>query len=159
MVEHLVANQGMRVRFPSPAPMDRKKTLVRLARSLLGKSYKYGAKPEEAPNAFDCSSFVQYLYRQIGEDLPRTALQQASIGNPIDPNKDELEEGDLLFFKGGWGHYNPEWPAGIGHVGIYIGSGKVISARSDGKEGGSVIEEPSSNFVDRPDFVVAKRIL
>ncbi|MEK7202184.1 MAG: C40 family peptidase [Patescibacteria group bacterium] len=138
---------------------DNQKKLIELARSLLGKLYKYGAKLEEAPESFDCSSFVQYLYKQIGFDLPRTALAQASIGEVVAPGKEKLQPGDLLFFKGGWGHYNPEFPDGIGHVGIYIGEDKVIDARSDGKEGGSVIEEPVINFVDRPDFVVTKRII
>jgi len=73
-----------------------------------------------------------------------------------------LEIGDLLFFKGGWGHYNPQFPTGIGHVGIYIGKGKVINARFkevDGKEKGAVIEEDVETFLKRKDFVVVKRIL
>lgn len=90
------------------------------------------------------------------------ALDQASVGKTIEPKKELLEIGDLLFFKGGWGHYNPQFPMGIGHIGIYAGNGKVIDARSkeaDGKEKGSVIEEEVETFLNRKDFVAVKRIL
>lgn len=142
--------------------MEKRNRLVYFAKKHLGKPYKYGAKPTEVPKTFDCSSFVQYLYKRVNINLPRTALDQASIGKTIKPKKELLEAGDLLFFKGGWGHYNPEYPVGIGHVGIYAGNGKVINARSKevkGKEKGSVIEEDVKSFLDRKDFVVVKRIL
>jgi cell wall-associated NlpC family hydrolase len=142
--------------------MDKKNKLVYFAKKHLGKPYKFGAKPFEAPKTFDCSSFVQYLYKRIAVNLPRTALDQALVGKTIDAKKELLETGDLLFFKGGWGHYNPEYPMGIGHVGIYIGNEKVINARSKeiaGIEKGTVIEENVESFLDRKDFAVVKRIL
>lgn len=131
------------------------------ARKHLGKPYKFGANPSEAPKTFDCSSFVQYLYKRIGINLPRTALDQASVGKVIKPRKDLFQVGDLFFFRGGWGHYNPQFPTGIGHVGMYIGNGKVINAKSkefDGKEKGLVIEEDVESYLNRKDFVVIKRI-
>ncbi len=142
--------------------MTKRGRLSYFARKHLGKPYKFGAKAYEAPKTFDCSSFVQYLYKKIDIDLPRTALDQATKGKKIEPNKNLLEVGDLIFFKGGWGHYSPEFPMGIGHVGIYVGDGKVISSRYqeiDGKDAGSVLEENVSEFLDRKDFVVVKRIL
>ncbi len=143
---------------------DKKRAvLVKYARKHLGKPYKFGSSLSEAPKTFDCSSFVQYLYQRIGVQLPRTALDQASQGKTIDPNQDQLKIGDLLFFKGGWGHYNPDFPMGIGHVGIYAGEGIVINARYQKNENssdeGSVIEETVKSFLNRPDFVIVKRIL
>lgn len=141
--------------------MSRKDRLVYFAKKHLGKPYKFGANPSDAPKTFDCSSFVQYLYKRIGINLPRTALDQASVGRVVEPKKEALWVGDLLFFKGGWGHYNPQFPVGIGHVGIYVGNGKIINARSkeiNGKEEGAVIEEDTESFLDRKDFVVVKRI-
>jgi cell wall-associated NlpC family hydrolase len=142
--------------------MNKEDKLVYFARKHLGKPYKFGAKPYEAPKTFDCSSFVQYLYKRIGINLPRTALDQALLGKTIESKKELLKIGDLLFFKGGWGHYNPQFPVGIGHVGIYVGNGKVINARSkeiNGKETGVVIEEDVKSFLNRKDFVIVKRIL
>ena len=141
--------------------MNKKNRLIYFARKHLGKPYKLGTNSFEAPKVFDCSSFVQYLYGRIGIRLPRTALDQASVGKTIGSEQELLEVGDLLFFKGGWGHYNPQYPMGIGHVGIYVGNGKVINARSielDGKEKGSVMEEDVESFLDRKDFIIVKRI-
>lgn len=132
------------------------KKLVDLAYKQLGKPYKYGAKPYEAPKQFDCSSFVQYLYSKIGIELPRTALKQASAGKVVKPVLNNLKPGDLIFIKGGWGHYDPEFPEGIGHVALYVGNGKVVNARG---EAGKVIEQEAAEFLERKDFRVVKRIL
>ena len=59
---------------------QQKKKLVSIAETVLGKPYHYGAKPEEAPETFDCSSFTQYLFKQIGIELPRSTILQA--GDP-----------------------------------------------------------------------------
>src|SRR3990172_13141074 len=126
--------------------------LVSLAYKHLGKPYKYGAKPEEAPKRFDCSSFVQYLYHHVGIELPRVALDQASQGKKVSDLK-TLQIGDLIFIKGGWGHYNPDFPEGIGHVAIYVGSSKVVNARG---EVGKVIEEEAKDFLNRVDLRVVK---
>ncbi|WP_083418697.1 NlpC/P60 family protein, partial [Pseudofrankia sp. BMG5.36] len=46
---------------------------VYLASLQAGKPYVWGAT---GPNAFDCSGFAQYIYKQLGRYLPRTAQQQ-----------------------------------------------------------------------------------
>ena len=129
--------------------------LVRLANKHLGKPYKYGAKPYEATKRFDCSSFVQYLYKKVGIELPRTALDQASQGKKVADLRN-LQIGDLIFIKGSWGHYNPNFPEGIGHVALYVGNGKVVNARGETKK---VVEEDSQDFLNREDPRVVKRIL
>ena len=140
-----------------------RKKLVYFAKKHLGKPYKYGAKLREAPKVFDCSSFVRYLYKRIGIDLPRTALEQAHLGKKVKPEKEKLQVGDLIFIKGSWGHYNTEFPKGIGHVAIYIGDGKIIHAKyeknEDGSDSGKVKEEPVESLLKRKDLIVVKRIL
>lgn len=131
--------------------------LVYFAKKHLGKPYKYGAKPYEAPGAFDCSSFVQYLYKMIGITLPRTAIEQATLGKKVPPSAKNLKIGDLIFVKGSWGRYNPEFPDGIGHVAIYVGGGKVIEAKWD-KRGGSVVETLLTSYLKRKDLRIIKRI-
>ena len=135
--------------------------LVKSAKEFLGKPYRYGAKPEEAPEVFDCSSFTQYLYKKIGIELPRKAIDQAALGREIDPGPNQLQVGDLIFIRGKWGRYNPDYPQGIGHVAMYVGDEKVINARwkSDNEGGGSVIEEPVDDFLSRDDLTVIKRII
>ncbi len=135
------------------------KRLVYFAKKHLGKPYKYGAKLHEAPKIFDCSSFIQYLYKRIGIDLPRSALDQAHLGKLINLKKENLQPGDLIFIKGSWGHYNPEFPKGIGHVFMYVGDGKVIHAKWQKVSGGRVREDEVKKILKREDLIVIKRIL
>lgn len=65
----------------------------------------------------DCSGFTQNIFKQIGVKLPRDSKDQAKIGKNIDFNSN-AHTGDLAFFD------NPE--GDITHVGILLGSGKII---------------------------------
>jgi cell wall-associated NlpC family hydrolase len=135
-----------------------KRKLIYFSEKHLGKPYKYGSSHYEAPRFFDCSSFVQYLYKRIGIKLPRSALLQAHCGRKVNFKKEKLKTGDLIFIKGKWGHYNPEFPSGIGHVAMYIEEGKIVHAeqRKDKKE---VLMEKSDKILKRNDLVVVKRII
>jgi len=137
--------------------------LVYFAKENLGKPYKYGAKESEAPKVFDCSSFVQYVYKKIGVALPRIALEQAHIGKKVKPKKENLQIGDLIFIKGTVGRYNEEFPQGIGHVAMYIGDGKIIQAKyqknKDGSDSGNVQMDAVSKILNRKDLIIIKRII
>ena len=139
------------------------KKLINFAKKHLGKPYRYGAAPSEAPRIFDCSSFTQYLYKRIGINLPRRTLDQAHLGKSISPKKGNLQTGDLIFIKSSWGHYNPEFSQCIGHVGMYIGNGKIIHAKwkknKNGSDDGFVREDKVEKLLKRRDLVVIKRIL
>lgn len=143
--------------------MEKQKVLVEAALKNLGKPYFYGARPDEAPKRFDCSSFVQYLYKQVGVDLPRNSIDQAASGRRVRDVK-KLEGGDLLFFTSKVGRYNRKFPMGVGHVAIYIGNNKGVHAKykkfPGGVDGGRVKLDSLDYFLRRRgDFVVAKRIL
>ncbi len=62
---------------------------------------------------FDCSGMVQRLYRFVGKEIPRNADQQRDFTETV-PDFDSAEPGDLVFFEG--------------HVGLYLGEGKMIHA-------------------------------
>jgi cell wall-associated NlpC family hydrolase len=89
--------------------------VVETARRYLGVRYVLGGT---TPKAFDCSGFVRYVFRQHGLEMPRTAHEQAALGQAPDG---ELEPGDLLFFYGG---------RGAQHIAIYIGQDSIIHASS-----------------------------
>lgn len=144
--------------------------LVKIAKSLVGRPYKYGAVTKEAPRFFDCSLFTQYVFKQIGVKLPRTAIEQAMVGKRVAFKK--IREGDIVFLKGEIGRYNKYFPQGVGHEGIYIGGGGVIHAsrkRISGryediyrpeliKEIGKVIVEDLNKFIKRnKPLIVIKR--
>src|SRR5665213_647522 len=92
-------------------------TVVETARRYLGVRYLLGGT---TPRAFDCSGFVRYVFAQHGITMPRTAHEQAALGQaPV--AGDPLEPGDLLFFWGGHGAQ---------HIAIYIGGDSIIHASS-----------------------------
>lgn len=83
--------------------------IVGTAMQGLGGAYVWGGT---AFGAWDCSGFTQWVYAQHGIDIPRTSQQQWAAGTPTtDP-----QPGDLVVQNGG------------GHIGIYLGGGKMISA-------------------------------
>ncbi len=137
--------------------------LVYLAKKQIGKPYEYGAKLSKAPKIFDCSSFIQYIFKKIGIDLPRTTIEQAHIGKAINLKNNKLRIGDLMFFRGTVGRYNPEFPQGVGHVVMYMGDNKIIHAKwrknKDGSDDGEIREESLGKSLKRKDLVIIKRIL
>jgi cell wall-associated NlpC family hydrolase len=100
---------------PSPAGAARSE-VVRIAMRYLGTPYRWGA---EGPDAFDCSGFTQYVYRQVGIELPRVSRAQISAGTRV--SRAELRPGDLVFFG-----------TPIHHVGIYVGNGEMIHSPRTG---------------------------
>jgi len=141
--------------------------LIHFALKQLAKPYKYGAKKHEIGKVFDCSSFTQYVYRRIGIELPRSTILQAECGQTIPARKkspyfkkNDLQIGDLLFFKGTKGHFNKKFPNGIGHVIMYLGNGMFIHASGSGPKKNQKIKlETFNNVINRKDFQIAKRII
>lgn len=137
--------------------------LLFFARKHLGKPYRSGARPAEAPRVFDCSSFTQYLYRRIGMELPRRSYEQATHGTAVPlPLDENLAVGDLLFFTGSQGRYGPEFPEGVGHAAMYAGDGQIVHAtqtKKEGPDGGRVRMSSLKRRLARGDLVVAKRVL
>ena len=101
-------------------------SIVALAKQFIGCPYVYGAS---GPNAFDCSGFTSYVYRQVGISIPHGATSQYRGGTPV--SREDVQPGDLVFIA------DPAYCAGypISHVGIYIGNGQFIHASSNRGEG------------------------
>ncbi|MBQ7502380.1 C40 family peptidase [bacterium] len=116
--------------------------LLAQAKSYMGVPYVWGGA---SPSGFDCSGYVQYVYGQVGIDLPRTADVQFNAGDKVDAG--EEAPGDMVFFE----TYAP----GASHVGIYLGDGEFIHASSSGCVRISSLEE--DYFKAR--YLGAKRVL
>ena len=93
------------------------KEVVSRAAKYQGVPYVFGGT---TPKGFDCSGYVQYVFKDCKATLPRLADEQALKG--VFVTQKQLRPGDLVFFT----TYLP----GASHVGIYAGSGKFWSASS-----------------------------
>jgi cell wall-associated NlpC family hydrolase len=106
-----------------------------------GVPYKFGAKSGRT-NAFDCSSFTQFVFKQNGVSIPRSSKQQSTVGTFVP--RDQLQPGDLVFF------YSP-----IHHVAIYMGGGKLL--HTFGK--GGVTITPLNTGWWNSHYTTARRVL
>jgi len=123
-----------------------KKQLLEDAKYYKGGKYVWGGT---TPQGFDCSGYVQYLYKKHNVNLPRTAWAQSKKGLSV--NKQNLQKGDLLFFLTDKKRGIP-----VTHVGIYLGDGKFIHAASKKK---GIIISPINTGYYAGKFVSAKRVL
>ncbi len=93
---------------------------VQLAMSQLGTAYVWGGVTANV--GFDCSGLVQWVYAQLGLQIPRTSEAQWAALPHLSPSA-PLTPGALVFF-------GP--PTGPTHVGLYIGNGLMIDAPHTG---------------------------
>ena len=91
--------------------------IIDTGKQFMGVPYVWGG---ETPSGFDCSGFTQYVMKQNGITIPRTAAEQFATGTPVD--KSNLKAGDLVFFT----TYKP----GASHVGFYMGNDQFLHASS-----------------------------
>jgi cell wall-associated NlpC family hydrolase len=90
------------------------------AHNLIGTPYCRGGS---STRCFDCSGFVQYVYKQHGIDLPHNANGQRRAVRNIPAS--QAVPGDLVFFVTSKGYAY--------HVGIYVGNGKVLHSPKHGQ--------------------------
>jgi cell wall-associated NlpC family hydrolase len=123
--------------------------VIDFAKTFLGVPYIYGGA---SPAGFDCSGFIQYVFKEFGYSLARTAGDQSLFG--FDVTLSELQPGDLLYFKG----RNVKSSA-IGHVGMVtaVKDGKIEFIHAAGKSVRMDIFNNSSYYV--PRFIKARRTL
>ncbi|KIL34744.1 glycoside hydrolase [Cohnella kolymensis] len=121
--------------------------IILLGKKYLGVKYRFGA-PSGITSAFDCSSFVQYIYGKNGIKLPRVSSTQATKGYKV--TKGKLKRGDLVFFR------TKRTGSKIGHVAVYLGRGKIL--HTYGSAGGVTYSSLNSGYWKR-NYVTARRVL
>lgn len=95
--------------------------VVDKAMELVGTPYVWGGAD---PDGFDCSGLIQYVYSQLGFELPRVSFQQANFGKRT--GLKGLRPGDLVAWD------NSSRNAGADHIAIYIGNNQIIEAPRPG---------------------------
>ncbi len=129
-------NRGAR---GSAAPLSRGGAgyaVVSNALNYRGTPYVWGGT--DLQRGIDCSGFVQKLYGGVGVNLPRTAAEQALVGQPITRLQD-LQPGDRLYF---WERKRGK----IGHTGIYMGNGYFVHS-SRGHQG------VATDYLGKPNWL------
>lgn len=121
---------------------DAKSPLQTEVDKIVGTPYLYGGTTTKG---FDCSGFIQYVFKQVDIDLPRTTKSQAKEGIKVE--KTNLLAGDLVFF-------NTDG-TGISHAGIYMGNG--LFSHSSASKGVRISKLSEDYFAER--YVTARRIL
>jgi cell wall-associated NlpC family hydrolase len=107
-------------------------SLVTVARAQIGTRYVLGGTSPS--RGFDCSGLIRYVMSALKVELPRTAAQQARVGDEVTPDPQRLRPGDLLTF-------GRRGSRGVSHIGIYVGEGRYVHASS---VAGRVIESDLS---------------
>ncbi len=121
--DKISAVRGFRLESPARFVPPRKpprptlsQRAIRIARKQLGVPYVWGGA---SPSGFDCSGLVSWVYGRLGVCLPHNAAALYGVGRPV--NRRATRPGDLVFFSG------------LGHVGLYIGKGRMIHAPNSGE--------------------------
>ncbi|MBL8006963.1 MAG: C40 family peptidase [Ignavibacteria bacterium] len=94
----------------------------------------------------DCSAFIQtVMYQALGVTLPRTSLEQSSVGEPVE--KSDLKFGDLVFF-------DTMRKGRVTHVGMYLSNGYFAHS---GSRTGVAVASLDDEFYTRT-FLKARRV-
>jgi cell wall-associated NlpC family hydrolase len=113
---------------------------VKVALRAVGTPYSWGgASPS---SGFDCSGLVYWAYGRLGISVPHSSYALYNVGRSVPRSR--LRAGDILFFSG------------LGHVGIYVGRGRMVHAPQSGEDV-KIVSLRGSNYGMR--LVAARRLV
>jgi cell wall-associated NlpC family hydrolase len=113
VAKHTPSRHAPKSRGPKPTVGER---AAAIAVREVGVPYRWGGASPAA--GFDCSGLVYWTYGRLGIDLPHSSYALYDRGRRV--ARSRMKAGDLLFFSG------------LGHVGIYIGRGRMVHAPHSG---------------------------
>lgn len=106
---------------------------IEFSKNFLGLKYLWGGATSFG---YDCSGFVQMLFRQMGIKLPRNSYQQAEDAQFLDVPSENAQAGDLVFFK--------NLKGSVVHVGMMVDANQFI--HSSPREQACIVISP---FADK----------
>jgi cell wall-associated NlpC family hydrolase len=99
---------------PKPTLGERAATIALQA---VGVPYRWGGA--SLAGGFDCSGLVHWAYGRLGIEVPHSSYALYDLGRRV--ARSRMKPGDLLFFSG------------LGHMGLYIGRGRMVHAPQSGR--------------------------
>lgn len=136
---------------PAPAPEPKPEPVIDVRSLIVEESYKYSGTRYvyggTTPNGFDCSGFIQYVFKQEGISLPRTTGQMAGAGKAV--SYANAKPGDVIILD-----LNNYRPTTASHAGIYLGNGKIIHA---GLSGGVSVMSLNASWANWDKKIVSVR--
>ena len=94
----------------SPGNSAKGQEIANFACKYVGNPYVSGGT--SLTNGADCSGFTWAVYNNFGYSIPRSSYAQSTYGREV--SYSEAQPGDIIYYGG--------------HVGIYIGGGKIVHA-------------------------------
>ena len=73
---------------------EKSNAIIEYAKKFMAVPYVWGVM---SPSGFDCSGFINYVFKGFGFGLTRTSYGLAELGKTV--RLSELRPGDLMFFK------------------------------------------------------------
>jgi cell wall-associated NlpC family hydrolase len=120
-VDAIPSSAADRTTLPHAPPPPPQPTLgeraAKIALQAVGTPYRWGGSSLD--HGFDCSGLVHWAYARLGLVLPHSSYALYDLGRPV--NRSRMKPGDLLFFSG------------LGHVGVYLGRGRMVHAPHSGR--------------------------
>lgn len=109
--------------------------VVANVKTYIGCPYRTGGI---GPDTFDCSGLIYTVFSDSADiQMPRSVKAIYAVATIV--SAEELEEGDLVFFK-------TTGDGSISHVGIYIGRNQFIHAASDGSNTGVIVSSLNEKY-------------
>lgn len=97
--------------IPAGSGSEMGAAVANYACQFVGNPYVYGGT--SLTNGADCSGFVMSVYNNFGVSLPHSSAADRSVGASVD-GLANAQPGDIVCYSG--------------HVGIYVGDGKIVHA-------------------------------
>jgi cell wall-associated NlpC family hydrolase len=135
----LVAESDRRPGTLPPRP-TKAALAVEAALEAVGTPYRWGG--ESPSSGFDCSGLVRWAYGRVGIELPHNSYALYGEGRRV--SSSGMRPGDILFFEG------------LGHVGLYLGRGRMVHAPQTGRSV-EVVRLSMTNYGAR--LVGARRVV
>lgn len=107
------------VEFTPPMTSSLRQRIVEYALQFVGGRYVFGGS--SLTRGTDCSGFTMRIMQNFDISLSHSSRAQSNEGRTI--SYSDIQPGDLIFYS------RPGYS--IGHVGIYIGNGKIVHAASE----------------------------